>query len=660
MKKITLEKLQLTNFKGVKSFTLDAAGGNVKVYGDNATGKTTLADAFVWLLFDKDTRNQKEFGIKAVKDNNQVIHGLDHEVSAVLRVDGKTVHLSKLYKEKWTKHNGSSLERVMTGHTTKYTVNGVPQSKGEYTKFIQEIAEEEVFKLLTNPSYFNEQLKWEKRREILMEVCGDVTDQDVIDANEDLVSLLGVLEERAIEDHKKVVASSKKRINDERELIPVRIDEIHKGMTDLSELNESEINDELQFFKTEINRLEDQKSDIRNGASAAEKKNKLYALENELQTIKHNHSKYMSDQTLQVEKVLNEANRAQQNIRYELQDLSEEKNRLNGRVQFMENERKQLLEKYHAVNGQEFEFSQECSCPACGQDLPEDKLTAAREKSLEQFNLSKANELDSIKEKGISLKADIQKASDRIAEINSTVEQRQKDQQIEADHIAKYERELAAIKDGLVPVEDVPAYQEKLNEITSLKEEISNASESVTDEMNEIQSKIDELKYQVEKLQVYMASIKQQEQAKARIQQLEDEERKLARRFEKLNKEEFLMDEFVRTKVNLLEEKINSKFKHARFKLFKDQVNGGLAETCKTTFNGVEYDAGLNNAAKINVGIDIINTLSEHYGLLVPTFVDNAEAVVEMISTNSQMIKLIVSGEDKALRLEVEKETVLI
>ncbi|KIL46975.1 hypothetical protein KP77_25440 [Jeotgalibacillus alimentarius] len=653
MKKITLEKLQLTNFKGVKSFTLDAAGGNVKVYGDNATGKTSLADAFVWLLFDKDTSNQKEFGIKQVDENNKVIHGLDHEVSAVLRVDGKTIQLSKLYKEKWTKHKGN-IESVMTGHTTEYSVNGVPQKKTEYTKFIEKIADEEVFKLLTNPSYFNEQLKWEKRREILMEVCGDVTDEDVIDSNTELASLLGVLEERAIEDHKKVVASSKKKINDELERIPVRIDELNKGMADLSDLNEAEINEELQFFKTEINRLEDQKSDIRNGASASEKKNKLYALENELQTIKHNHTKYMSDQTLQVEKVLNEAKRAQQNIQYEIQDLGEEKNRLNGRVNFMENERKQLLEKYHSLNGQEFEFSQECSCPACGQDLPEDKLNAAREKSLEQFNLSKANELDSIKEKGVSLKADIQKASDRIAEIKSTIEQRQKDQQIEADHIAKYQKELADIKDGLVPVEEVPAYQDKLKEITSLKEEISNASESVADEMSEIQSKIDELKDQAEKLQVGLAKIKQHEQSRARIKELEDEERKLAKKFEQLNKEEFLMDEFVRTKVNLLEEKINSKFKHARFKLFKDQVNGGLAETCKTTFKGVEYDAGLNNAARINVGLDIINTLSEHYGLSAPIFVDNSEAVTKIIDTNAQMINLLVSEQDKKLRVETE------
>lgn len=119
-----------------------------------------------------------------------------------------------------------------------------------------------------------------------------------------------------------------------------------------------------------------------------------------------------------------------------------------------------------------------------------------------------------------------------------------------------------------------------------------------------------------------------------------------------------MTEEFVRTKVHLLEEKINSKFKYARFKLFKDQINGGLEETCETLYEGVPYSSGLNNAARINVGLDIINTLNDYYGITAPIFVDNSEAVTKLINTNSQILSLIVSEKDKQLRVEFQDELV--
>ena len=117
----------------------------------------------------------------------------------------------------------------------------------------------------------------------------------------------------------------------------------------------------------------------------------------------------------------------------------------------------------------------------------------------------------------------------------------------------------------------------------------------------------------------------------------------------------YLTEEFIRTKVRLLEEKINSKFKLARFKLFEVQVNGALAETAETMYNGVPY-SNLNNGARLNIGLDIINTLAEHYGFEAPIFVDNAEAVTQLIPTTGQQIRLIVSAQDKKLRIELAEK----
>lgn len=140
--------------------------------------------------------------------------------------------------------------------------------------------------------------------------------------------------------------------------------------------------------------------------------------------------------------------------------------------------------------------------------------------------------------------------------------------------------------------------------------------------------------------------------AQMRVMELEKQERELAAEYERLQHELFLCEEFTKTKVSMLDAKINSKFKLARFRLFEDQINGGIKEVCDTLYKGVPYDGGLNNAARINVGLDIINTLGEHYGFSAPIFVDNAEAVTKLIGTDAQVIRLVVSEADKRLRIE--------
>ncbi len=204
MQELKLLNLTLKNFKGVNSFTLQSKGENVKVFGDNATGKTTLFDAFIWLLFDKDSQNKKDFQIKTVTENGQEKHNLDHMVESTFSLNGSELKLAKAYKEKWTKKRGAATKEF-SGHTTDYFIDDVPSKKKEFTDKVAEIIDEGVFKLLTSPSYFNEHLHWQKRRDLLLEIAGDVSQEEVIQKNPNLKKLLDHLNGRSIEDHKKVI-----------------------------------------------------------------------------------------------------------------------------------------------------------------------------------------------------------------------------------------------------------------------------------------------------------------------------------------------------------------------------------------------------------------------------------------------------------------------
>lgn len=651
MKEIRLLELNLKNFKGIKSFSLKANGNNVRVFGDNATGKTTLFDSFVWLLFDKDSNNRKDFSIKTLDKSGKVIHNLDHEVEAVFLVDGKTLTLKKVFSEKWTKKRGAAVSEF-TGHTTDYFIDGVPAKKKEYDQLISSLISEDVFKLLTSPSYFNEQLKWQDRRKVLLEVCGDITDEEVIASNKELEQLLDVLNGRTIENHRKVIAARRKEINDQLEKIPVRIDEINHNLPDLSNLDKSALEAQISQINAEIDEKQDLISNIRNGAAITQKQKQIQEIEIELLQIKQQHEAGSKDELYKLKARIQEE---ESNIslldskakNIQMQISYNEKN-----IQQIEAQLEAWRTDWSQINSQEFTHDELCACPTCGQDLPEDQVIAAREKALAQFNLEKSKKLEEITNKGKNGAVQKQKLLNDNEKLLKEIDKLKAEVAKKQEGISKFETQLQAVKSTIIDIAENPLYVAKLQEKQQLQKEIGELQLSANESIQSVQMEILELKQQRDQLNADLGKFSILKQTEQRIQELEMQERELAAEFEKLEHELFLTEEFIRAKVNLLEEKINSKFKYARFKLFDQQINGGLQEVCVTTFDGVPYDSGLNNAAKINVGLDIIATLSEHYGFKAPIFVDNAEAVTKLLDIDTQVISLVVSEKDKQLRVE--------
>jgi DNA repair exonuclease SbcCD ATPase subunit len=248
---LRLMSLRLRNFKGQRDFLFEPNGNNASVFGDNGTGKTTLMDAFSWLLFDKDSTDKKDFAIKTLDENNNVMHGLEHEVEGLLEVDGKRIKLRKVYYEKWTKKRGST-QKEFTGHTTDYFIDDVPMKKGEYDDEVAKIADEEIFKLLTNPTYFNEQMDWKKRRELLLEVCGDLTDEQVIASNAKLAKLTEILNGRDVDKHRDTIKAQMKKINEEIDKIPVRINETQLGMPDIEGIDRDKLPKDIAVLQKEL------------------------------------------------------------------------------------------------------------------------------------------------------------------------------------------------------------------------------------------------------------------------------------------------------------------------------------------------------------------------------------------------------------------------
>ncbi len=648
-----LLKLTLSNFKGIKSFTLDAQGHNANVFGDNGTGKTTLYDAFLWLLFDKDSNNKKDFAIKTLTKDGSEIHGLEHAVEGQFEIDGRALTLTKTYMEVWTKKRGSA-EKTFTGHTTDYCIDSVPVKKKEYEARIAEITDENAFRLLTNPAYFNEHLDWQQRRKILLDVCGDITDEMVIASDKSLADLPAILEGRKLDDHKKVIAARRAKINDELKKIPVRIDEVERSLPDINDGNADTLLADMARLKADIKAKEQELSRIESGGEIAEKVVQLRQLEAELIQIKNN----CQGKTSQI---IAEKTRELNVIKSELADMDgqlRQQNRVvdnnDKLIERYEAELEAARERWFKVDARQFTHDHTETCPTCGQGLPQDQITAAREKALADFNQRKAMEIELINSDGKNL---AEKKQELLAQNKAARElmQRLNDEMSayreQADQLQTLIENLT--HDANIYKED-PAYIAKTKEIDAIRLTIDRLKGDNAAAVAAAQHEIRSLNAALHSVMSQLAKYDQAQQGKERIAELADQERDLAAEYERLEKELFLTEQFIRAKVAMLEEKINSRFQYARFKLFDVQINGGLSEVCETTYGGVPYGSGLNNGARINVGLDIINTLSGHYGFTAPIFVDNREAVTKLIDANTQIIGLIVSEKDKALRVETD------
>ncbi len=651
MNQLRLSKLSLHNFKGIRDFTLDANGGDIAVRGDNATGKTTLADSFAWLLFGKDSAGKADFDIKTLDSEGEAIHGLDHEVEATLTngTDEKAVTLRKVFREKWTKRRGQA-EREFTGNTTDHFIDGVPVKQKEYQEAVADIADEAVFRLLTDPAHFAERLHWEKRREILLDVCGDVTDSEVIASTESLANLPEILEGRSLEDHRKVIAARRREINAELDKIPVRIDEAERALPDVSEFpSEDEIETGLENTKTTKAEAEQELARIEAGGQIAEKTKELREVEAAIQEAETAFQGNVESQKKALREardmIANDLSQAQDKVREAERKIANAKTDIELLTQIMDERR----EEWQKTNDLAFEHDEPDTCAACGQSLPEEKVEAAREKALEIFNSAKSRNLTKLSEEGKRAKEDRDKL-ETGEEARRLVLSEAKAKMGELENALKEADEQ--IKSVIVPEPDISALEEKG---ASLNEVIGELRIGNAEMVEEVRDRITALDSQIQEAQEALDAYKAVARGEERIAELKAQEEKLAAEFEELERQLYLTEEFVRTKVQMLEERINNRFALARFRLFKVLVNGGLEECCDVNYEGVPWGS-LNTGAQINIGLDIINTLTDHYDVTPPVFVDHAESVTAIIPTRGQAIKLVVSEKDKELRVEAVQE----
>lgn len=663
MKTVRLHRLTLERFMGVNAFELDLGGADATVRGTNGVGKTTLATAFSWLLTGKDSRGQADFEVKTLDPaSGEALHNLEHAVEAVLDVDGELVTLRRAYAEVWTKKRGAAREEF-TGHETRFWIDGVPcGTKREFDDRVDELLPAAAWRELTNPDAWHAQ-HWQKRRQDLIDICGDVSDADVIAAHPELADLPGILGKRTPDEHKKVVEARRREINAELKQLPARVDEVARQLEELPADDAAALEALLAAARSERDEAAAELARVKaGGGDAAAERRRLAEVETALTDLD------LKGQREHARK-LAEAEHARDAAQRELEDAQHRHDRLLAQAEehdrdaaALEPKLQALRDEWTRLKARTFEAVHvEDACPACGQALPPERVEAAHARALEEFNARKARDLEANKQAGAAL-AQRQKALRAEAALARTRAESQ------ANGIAQLQGKVANLQAKVdaaraAPVADAaatPEYARLAAERDELKARIQGLAQADPAAIAAVQERLVAADAEVARLQRQVALLAERERAEARRAELLERETTLAQEFEDLERQLHLIESFVRAKSALLTTRINSRFAMTEFRLFEEQINGGLADACVALVRGVPYGAGLNRAARINSGLDVITVLQEHHGVHLPVFVDECESVVELLAMPTQVVRLVVDERHAELTVELAGERELI
>lgn len=669
MKQIKLLSMHIQNFKGCKDRTIEF-GEKTRISGANATGKTTIFDAFTWLLFGKDSLGSSDFDIRPLDIDGNMINNIEISVEAKISVDGDEYDLKKVQKQNWVKKRGTDT-REFQGNVNEFDINGYPKSQKEFKEFISGIVKEDVFNLITNPSAFNA-LHWEEQREILMKIVGCPSNVEIAKTfGEKYALLIPELKIASTDDILKKYKKARIELKKDEKEIPPRIDEASKSLViadvgaleiekSAKEVALQKVEDELSGGNGKLGEINSKRQEIMN------LKFRISEIQNEENQKLFDKSKALRDDLVAKEDTL-------RSIKREIADTNSEIHSVHSKYEWSVKEVKRLQEEWKAEKAKTFPemvpmepIPESASvCPACGQDLPEDviqknienyekKKQAYEDKymnDLIQFKERKKNKISEIETAGTEAAANRDKYKSReeelrksMVKLDSKLVEAQKNYDSAQEELDRYPK--------TADISEKAEYLATIEKISVLEKEIESMS-SDTSGRTELEAKKAVLKDEITEIAGKILAA-DNTKTKKRIAELEAEQKEVGQKIANQEKMINLTDDFIRSKSAMVAADVNKKFNVVSFKLFEDQINGGLKETCECTVNGVPLSS-LNNGHRIIAGLDIIQSLSNLYEVSCPVFIDNSEAVneVNFPEMNAQMIHLAVT-KDKELKIESE------
>ena len=646
---IKLKKLEIENFKGVKALSIDFHSDITNILGANHTGKTTTADAIMWVLFGKNSDGQAVFGIDPKDENNNVINHLENIVTLTVSADNGELVLKKVRKEIWSKPKGQ-IGEVLTGHATECFINGNKYTIKDYQSEVNALCNEALFRAITNPAYFPS-LKAEEQRALLIKMVGDVPLSEIAKQKNEFKQLVDKLNGQDLKEYRSHLSYQIKGIKAEIENIPNRITENKQILQDLSNggTDFTAIRTRLNEIDKDIKKYDEQLQDTT--AKLSQDYEKKAAQRQLVNSLKYQQQEIVNK--IESENLTKRAEHenALNTIQQKLKDTEHSRDMKADALRMKKQELQQIelraddfRKKWEEVEEKKFTWNEDQEiCPHCGQRLPSENIEELKEKAHEQWAIRHMAEQDRLDVEAKALKGAKQRIEAELNELQTKIEMLT----TEVSSLQGQENELKTYKVEQVDFHDNNDWKH-LSQLIEQQE--AKLNEMCIDEKDSttqtIKGKKQELIRQRDELNVSLSREKLIAEREERIDQLTEQMKQLNQQLTDLECKDYTAANLELATIQNLEERVNKLFMLIKFKMFETLLNGSTKPTCVLTMHGVPYN-DLSNSEKINAGIDLIRAMNTYNDMYAPIIIDNAESCNDILPTSCQQIRLVVSRDEQ-------------
>lgn len=614
MRKITITHIRIENFCGIKSLDTDIYGKTL-IRGKNKQGKSTIRNAVMWCLTDKMADGKSATSIRPHDENGVDTDFVDIVVEVSLLVDGREIVIKKTQKQDWVKDR-STQEQTFKGNVNEFEVNGIPKKEKDFKAYLEEnIAPVDTLLFCLTPFSFLA-LDTKKRRVKLFELVSSFSNSDVIATDKKFAELENELKDGTIEE---LIARSKKAISKFKETLkelPARIDEVAKQIVDMDFA-------ELELYKTDIERQLKENADkqAENLNSTSDLGVKIMDMKFNLNQIVMDLNKTLNEQKSYIDSMIYELVRSVRGIDLEIRDkeeLLESKKREEASL----TEKLQQLKDRLSVEQKSVFDDSSFVCPNCKQEYPSDKKDEIKgefERRKLQIISNLQLDISTTQEQGKSLKEEIELIEKHLQNLRSTKADAEQNLNLQEENLAKLPQ--------TVDVSQNEEYQKLAKQIENMETEYKRLERKEKEDKDYLKANELRLRDELSKATSLLAQKDTNTKVEDRIAELKSEQRTVAQKIADEERQLDLLEEFNRTKVSMITDKVNSYFDVIKWQMFKAQVNGGYAEVCYAMVDGTNYDSTLNHSDKILAEVDICKAFQKANGIECAVFLDDSESV---------------------------------
>ena len=655
MKKIIFKSLSLLNFKGIRNLHVSFGENLTVISGRNAAGKTSIADAIMWVLFDVGYDGNK-LEPKTFDKNHEIIKEIPHEAELTLLVDGDQIVLKRSLSDAWKGDKCTN--------TYKYYVNGDVTTSGDFKKVVESICPDSVFRRISSATNFCS-LPWQKQRELLESLADQYTSQDITQGDERFDFVVEELKKKSIADLIHHIKYKRKEVQKQLDAVPVRLAELNKSLPEAQDWDA--LYAEIENLQEKLGEIDQKVRTIRIGGADKVRYDgilkKIEFAEKRKRNMEQGAMNIATEQATKHQSDVITANIAVKKAQSLVDDLKATMRGYTESEIHAKDKKEECERKVVDINNRLDELSksrwswnaEDGICPHCGQPLPAEDVERIKKESKDRFNERKSNaskkiqeEFNGIQQEYTDAKNILEKlyndrmvTTNQLVKANKTLKEAEfKKLEVDAEKPKTYEQILAEKEE----------YQQVVKEIADLQAELNKPSASSDENakmLAELEKEREPIGIRYNEVLELLATKETYDRISELIEKAKQDKESYQNQLDELDEQLDLANEYNKKSCQLLEENVNGHFSYVKWSMFTQDLDGNMKPYCECYHDGVPYSR-LNGAAKVNAGIDIANTFSRFYQVSAPMVLDECESVNDPIySGDQQQIRLKVTTDDK-------------